>query len=65
MTEKKCKSDHKVHICEMANKDKHGEIVSLVKNPHYMCMQCGRVAHLARNLCNPLALNKIPIAVAH
>jgi hypothetical protein len=65
MTKKKCIGDHSVHICELANNTKHDEILKLVKEPHYMCFKCGRVAHAEKNLCNPLAFDKIPFAIAH
>ena len=65
MTERKCIGDHSVHICEIATKDKHAEIVKLTKNPHYLCMHCGRVANAEKNLCNPMAFDKIPFAIAH
>jgi hypothetical protein len=65
MTKKKCVGDHSIHICDLANKDKQGEIVKLADSPHYMCMQCGRVANEEKNLCNPLAFDKIPFAIAH
>jgi len=65
MTKKKCIGDHSIHICDLANKDKQDEIVKLADSPHHMCMQCGRVANEADNLCNPLAFDKIPFAMAH
>ena len=65
MEKKKCIGDHAVHICEIAKKDEYAEIVTLTKDPHYLCMQCGRVAHAGKNLCNPLAFDKIPFAIAH
>ena len=65
MTEIKCIGEHSVHICEMAKEDKHAEIVQLTKDPNYLCMQCGRVANAEKNLCNPLAFDKIPFAIAH
>ena len=65
MTKKKCIGDHSIHICDLANKEKQDEIVKLAESPHHMCMQCGRVANVAENLCNPLAFDKIPFAMAH
>ena len=61
----KCIGDHSIHICDLANKEKQDEIVKLAESPHHMCMQCGRVANEAENLCNPLAFDKIPFAMAH
>lgn len=65
MTKRKCIGDHSVHICEIAKEDRHPEIVKLTSNPRYLCMHCGRVANARKNLCNPMAFDKIPFAIAH
>lgn len=65
MTKKKCIGDHSIHICELATNNKQDQILEMVKDPHYMCVKCGRVANLEKNLCNPLAFDKIPFAIAH
>jgi hypothetical protein len=59
MKQAKCSGEHTVHICELSSKGKHVEIVDIVKNPEYMCMNCGRVAAAQKNLCNPEALDDI------
>ena len=60
MNEKKCTGEHSVHICELANQNKHEEITKLVKNPNYQCFNCGRVADLEKNLCYPIKFDEIP-----
>jgi len=60
MDEKKCTGDHVVHICELANQNKHEEIPELAKSPKYICFNCGRVADLEKNLCNPITFDEIP-----
>ena len=58
MPEKKCKGVHKGHLCVLASKEKFDEIRELVKDPKFMCFNCGRVADAERNLCNPMPLEK-------
>lgn len=59
MEQKKCSGEHAVHICELSSKGRHVEIVDAVKNPKYMCMNCGRVAAAENNLCNPEAVDRV------
>jgi uncharacterized protein YegP (UPF0339 family) len=51
---------HENHLCELS---KRGETLAnytvLVRNPQYVCRECGRVAHLSENLCEPRALGVI------
>ncbi len=47
---------HHGHLCVLASQEKIEEIRSLVKDPAYICFQCGRVADAAENLCNPMPL---------
>ena len=61
MTENKCIGQHSLHICELAQQGKFNQIKQLAQNPYYMCINCGRVADSEKNLCNPLALDKIPV----
>lgn len=63
MTEHKCTGEHSFHICELATQNKFNQITKLAQNPYYMCINCGRVADSEENLCNPLALDKIPVEV--
>lgn len=61
MTEKKCTGDHSIHICELASQNKYEEIKKMAKNPNYMCYNCGRVADEEKNLCYPVAFDRIPM----
>ena len=54
-----CIGEHTIHICELASKGKHVEIKEVTKYPKFMCMNCGRVAELDKNLCNPTAIEDI------
>ncbi|MFC1498021.1 hypothetical protein ACFLS1_06085 [Verrucomicrobiota bacterium] len=58
MCEKKeCKGEHQGHLCVLVSGEKFEEIKELVKNPEYICFNCGRVADSDKNLCNPMPLN--------
>jgi hypothetical protein len=59
MTQTKCSGEHAVHICELSSKGRHVEIVDIVKNPKYICMNCGRVADAQKNLCNTESIDYI------
>ena len=59
MKQTKCSGEHAIHICELSKNGRHVEIVDVVKNPNYMCMNCGRVAEKQNNLCNPEAIDNI------
>ena len=58
-----CIGNHQEHICHFAqNKNfKHIKIAAI--NPKYVCTNCGRVAESDKNLCNPFALEKIPLPI--
>ena len=51
-----CKGDHTGHLCVLASKEKFDEIKELVKNPQFICFNCGRIADAENNLCNPMPL---------
>jgi hypothetical protein len=53
-----CKEEveHKGHLCVLASESKIDEIRERVKNPQYMCFNCGRVADAEQSLCNPMPL---------
>ncbi|MBM4148461.1 MAG: hypothetical protein FJ224_05405 [Lentisphaerae bacterium] len=53
-----CKGDHKGHLCVLVSKGKIDEIRELVREPRYICFNCGRVADSEANLCNPMPLGK-------
>lgn len=58
MKSSECKSetDHKGHLCVLASESKIDEIRERVKDPKFMCFNCGRVADAEQNLCNPMPL---------
>ena len=49
---------HMNHLCDMAEKGRVSleEMKTLVKDPQFICKKCGRVAHSADNLCEPVPL---------
>lgn len=57
MTENTCKGDHAGHICVLMSQNKTDEVKTLVRNPQFICFNCGRVADSDSNLCNPMPLN--------
>lgn len=58
MSGSSCKGDHKGHICLLVSEGKLDEVRELVKNPAFICFNCGRVADSSKNLCNPMPLYK-------
>lgn len=52
----KCKGEHKGHLCVLVGERKFDKIRELVRNPQFMCFNCGRVADSEKNLCNPMPL---------
>lgn len=51
---KKCRPGHEHHICQM--KDDLEKIKKLVKDPAFVCKNCGRAAREEENLCSPSRL---------
>jgi hypothetical protein len=51
-----CKGDHSGHLCVLVSKGEFGKIRELVRNPKFICFNCGRVADSRKNLCNPMPL---------
>ena len=49
---------HSNHLCDMAEKGRVplSQMKELVKDPQFICKKCGRVAHSADNLCEPIPL---------
>jgi len=55
---KKCKTcdGHDGHLCVLVSEGKLDEVRELVQNPKFICFNCGRVADVEHNLCNPMPL---------
>ncbi len=56
-----CKSQsHGEHLCYIVSQGFHlsdaEEYDALVKDPKFKCRHCGRAAHSASNLCEPVGL---------
>ena len=49
---------HLNHLCDMAEKGQATleQMKALVRDPQFICKKCGRVAHSADNLCEPVPL---------
>jgi len=52
-----CTSDHQGHLCVLASAAQFEKIKELVKDPKFICFNCGRVADSAGNLCNPMPVD--------
>ncbi len=51
-----CSEEHTGHLCVLVSQGRFDTIRELVKNPKFMCFNCGRVADEAKHLCNPMPL---------
>ncbi len=58
MSENVCKGDHKGHLCVLVSEEKLEEVKELIREPKYICFNCGRAAKAAENLCNPMPLEE-------
>lgn len=58
MKKKKCKGNHKGHLCVLASAGQLDEICVMAANPAFICFNCGRVAKSKKNLCNPMPLEE-------
>jgi hypothetical protein len=58
MPKESCKGEHKGHLCVLASENRIDEIKDLVKDPKFLCFNCGRVADSDKNLCNPMPLEE-------
>ena len=58
MSDSTCKGEHSGHLCVLVSEKKFDEIRKIVKEPQYICFNCGRVADSDKNLCNPVPLNE-------
>jgi hypothetical protein len=57
--DKPCKGKHRDHVCAMAARADFQKVSEVAGQPKYVCMNCGRVADVADNLCNPIAMSSI------
>jgi len=57
MANQECKEGHNGHLCVFASLEDFDKIKELVKDPQFICFNCGRVADCESNLCNPMPLN--------
>lgn len=55
---KECKHEHghPGHLCVLAAEGRVDEIKGMVKDPKFICFNCGRVADHEGNLCSPMSL---------
>jgi hypothetical protein len=56
MTENVCKGDHAGHLCVLVSEKKFDAVRDVVKDPGFICFNCGRVADEPKYLCNPMPL---------
>ncbi len=56
MENKKCKGNHRGHLCVLASAGRLEEICRLARSPAFICFNCGRLAKSNKNLCNPMPL---------
>jgi hypothetical protein len=54
MADQKCSGDHSHHICKLAEDEQFEYIKHMVKEPQYICRDCGRAANSDDNLCSPV-----------
>jgi hypothetical protein len=53
MEENKNIKETKIHLCDLAIRNKSDEIKKYAQDPQYVCFSCGQVADARENLCNP------------
>jgi hypothetical protein len=60
-----CTGKHQDHVCAMAARADFQKVAKVAGQPKYVCMNCGRVADLSDNLCNPVAMSAMAIGLPH
>jgi len=55
-SDKPCTGKHRDHVCAMAARADFQKVAEVAGQPKYVCMNCGRVADVADNLCNPITM---------
>ena len=58
MSDNICKGEHGGHLCVLVSEKKLDAVRELVKDPKFICFNCGRVADHEHNLCNPMPLDR-------
>ncbi len=53
-----CATEHQGHLCVLTSKQAFDKIQELVRDPQFVCFNCGRAAHSDKNLCNPMPLKR-------
>ncbi len=56
MSDTTCKGEHTGHLCVLVSQKDFKAIKGLVKDPKFLCFNCGRVADSEKNLCNPMPI---------
>lgn len=51
-------NEHAGHLCVLVSENRLEAVRELVKDPAYLCFNCGRVADSEKNLCNPMPLKE-------
>ena len=63
--DKPCRGQHQEHVCAMAARADFQKVAKVAGQPKHVCMNCGRVADAADNLCNPLPMSAMNIGLPH
>lgn len=55
-----CKNleNHKIHMCQLKLTGKLDEVEKMLKNPYFICGNCGNIANAEGALCAPGPLEK-------
>lgn len=50
--------EHHLHLCELKGRLPKGELAPLLKNPKFVCANCGGRTGSGRNLCDPKRIKR-------